>query len=506
MKPQTESAEFTRAAPPWVAPCQAVVVLLFGFGVRAWLIERYPAIFGGDTIVRLVNRDHILLAYQLPLLQAALHALSRISDDAMLARYLMAAIGGLAGAGFYLLVSDFAGPSAAFSAALLFASNPFLVAYSIVPYQEILMLAGLLFAFHFFFRGRVVAASLCLGAACLTRYEAWAACPVLALAYASRQAWRPSSAIKAVVLFGWAPLGWLAYNQGLAPSGTFVVESAITPARLVRYVYLGWITVKNAPAPVLLVAALGAWEFWRRQWFRDHRVRLLAGFFGLFLITLLFSAHGVSPDPERFVTAREAHLIIAAVIGLAGFALVHSSRLRLLLVIAGIVWGVYAANRFVARDTSDPRLQLSYRLARYLDANVHGDEKATVFARPIPQELIQDYLNRATRRGGAAGLEQAQRVLASVDTSPIDYQRTLAHSRLGRARLLSFGRPASGTAARPPDSAVKWVAVWSDFDPSDPAESKLLASLTVGAIPVEVLREGSVSVAVYRVANTGPGR
>ena len=47
-------------------------VFLFGLLVRLALMHAHPAIFRGDTALRLANRDRILLAYQLPLLLFAI--------------------------------------------------------------------------------------------------------------------------------------------------------------------------------------------------------------------------------------------------------------------------------------------------------------------------------------------------------------------------------------------------------------------------------------------------
>src|ERR1051325_3229523 len=99
--------------------------------------------------------------------------------DPLLVQYLMAVIGAVAGVAFYLVARDLAGEKWAAAAALLFVTHPYILAGSTVPFQEILMLAGLLFAFHFAYSERWFFASLALAVACITRYEAWAACPVL---------------------------------------------------------------------------------------------------------------------------------------------------------------------------------------------------------------------------------------------------------------------------------------------------------------------------------------
>ncbi len=490
-------------------------LLLVGLVLHAWLIVCRPIIFGGDTILRMANREHILLSYQLPGLQAALHYLAKISPGVALARSFTAAVGALAGVGFYLLAAHFMDRRCAFLSGLLFASNPFLLALSTVPYQEILMLAGLFFAFHFYLSGKHGAASACLGIACFTRYEAWAACPVLLIAFLRCTAPfgrgsetpaepRPEGAVAAVMrtaaeifkaslLFGWAPLAWMLYRHGVSPAGTFVLETSITPWRFVRYVYLGWITVKNTPIPVLALAGIGMVVIWRERTWKQRGAWLLIAFVSLFLISILFSAHGVSPDPERFVTAREAHLLISAVVLAAGFGLGRLRRVTMPLFALGFGLGLWGAWRFVERESSSPSVQLSYDLARYLDRTLRDGEKVILLVQPIPKPLIDAYFEKSFALGGAAGLEEAQRVMRSLDTSPPDYQRTLVHSRLGKQRLLSFGGMATPDYAR-----AQWIVVWSNFTPGNAVEERIYESVK-GKQPVHTLRSGPLSASVYRV-------
>src|SRR6266446_1071106 len=415
--PFEPSAETPPSAMEASSRHYAWLLMVIGLVLHSWLIHYWPIIFGGDTILRMANRDHILLSYQLPALQAALHYLGNVSASAIVARYFMASIGAVAGVGLYFLATHFMDPRRAFLTAMLFASNPFLLALSTVPYQEILMLAGLFFAFHFFLSGQVAAASLSLGVACLTRYEAWAACPVLVLAIAVERKWRPMEVVKAAMLFGWAPLLWIFYRGGISPGGTFVMETNISLWRLMRYVYLGWITVKNTPLPVLALALIGLGSAWRERTWKQPGAFILTTFILLFLISILFSAHGVSPDPERFVTIREAHLLISAVVMLAGFGLGQLTRFTLLLAALGFGLGIYDADRFVARETSPSNVQLSYDLARYLDSFLPDGNRVAILVKPIPPELIQTYLDKVFQKGGAAALADAQRVLQSMDTS-----------------------------------------------------------------------------------------
>ena len=55
-------------------------------------------------------------------------------------------------------------------------------------------------------------------------------------------------------------------------------------------------------------------------------------------------------------------LWIAAVILASGFALANRSRAALTLAAVGVVLGIFEAERAVRRDTSDPRIQVSYEL------------------------------------------------------------------------------------------------------------------------------------------------
>ena len=123
-------------------PCwfELLAVFLLGLLVRIALIHVHPAIYGGDTVARIMNADRILLAYQLPLLQLLIYLVNLVSGDPLLIRYLMSMIGALSGAAFYLLSDSLLDRPTARLASLFFVFNPFLLVHSIVPYQEILML------------------------------------------------------------------------------------------------------------------------------------------------------------------------------------------------------------------------------------------------------------------------------------------------------------------------------------------------------------------------------
>ncbi len=436
---------------------------IFGVGLllRLALIAKFPLIFGGDPMVRMIHRDTILISHQLPALQLIVFGISHLTHDYVVTMCVMALIGAAVGPAFYLLARDLVDEKATFWAAMLAATNPFLAGYSIVPFQESLMLVAILLAFHFYYQDRPIWSSVCLALACFTRFEAWAAAPVLAFAYGRKKGFA-----KALALYGWAPALWLIYQRGLAPAGSYVIEAHLSFARLMRWVYLGYITVKFTPLIVIALGVGGAWLFWRDRW--RQRTWPLVTFLALFTVALLFSAHGDWPDPERRIASREAHLWIAALLILAAIALQRFTRYRVAIAIAGILFGSWGAYRLVATEAADPRLQLSYRLAKFFDHSLDPGQRALILSPPWPPHTFEFYLQRARETGGEAGYAAAIRNLADADMSPPDYQRTLIHSRFDRDRLV----PSS-------DTCTEWVAVWSDYaaSPRDlPAPEAILRS------------------------------
>ncbi len=461
---------------------RAATIFFAGLALRLGLIARFPVIFGGDPMGRMLHRDRILVSHHLPLVQIVVAAVSRLTQNYMAVMIAMAAIGALVGVAFYLLARDFFDERVAFFGGLIMSAEPMVAAHSIVPYQESLMLVCVLFAFHYFYAEKFGSASIWLALGCITRYEAWIAAPVLAGAYLLRR-----RSVAGIALFGWAPVAWMIFRRGLAPEGSYVIESTFEPARMMRWVYLGYITAKFTPIIVLVLAAAGLWYFpWKelgagigkpQMDARFTTLLAMLAFFILFTVAVLFSAHGVLPDPTRRIASREAHFWMAAVVFLAAIALEHLTRYRSAVAIIAIAFGIWGAYQYVARENSDPRLELSYRLAKFFDRELQPGERALVLAPPWDRELFDFYLQRARETGGESRYQAAVRNLAeTADMSPPDYQRMLIHSRLDRSTLVDQA-----------SSCTQWVAVWSDFP--GPA--------SIGT-PVEVLRAKDLSVKIAR--------
>jgi hypothetical protein len=255
---------------------------------------------------------------------------------------------------------------------------------------------------------------------------------------------------------------------------------------------------------VLLLALFGAWLFWKQRLFQDPRYRMLGAFLALFLAAVLLSAHGERDQPERFVTAREAHILLAATVLSAGIALGHLRRFRWTLALLSTLAGLWMAHRFVANETRQPPFALSYQAALYLDRHVAPGEKVVVLAEPIPRELLAGYLDRAERAGGSSARRKAIEVLLDLDNSPPNYQRILVHSRLAKEQLRSVSSlpadlvPPIGGAAAEGSERPAWVVLWSDFRPANAIEEELQGKIE-GQQPVEVLAKEGLRVEIYQV-------
>ncbi len=481
------------------------LILAAGLVVRLYLIYRHPIIFGGDTIARLAKADHIVLSHNLPLLQAAIHYLAVLSRGPLPVQCFMAVVGSVAGAGFYLLLSTLVPPRVALDGSFLFLATPLVLVDSIVPYPEILMLAGMLFGFYFAFTERWYLASLSLGLACLSRYEAWIACPVLALAYVNAHNRTPRALLAAGALFGWAPLGWMVYNVGITPAGSYAIERWSSPERLLRWAHLVSGTMRGSTVPTLLLAAGGAVVVLRKRLLKTAPFQMLLAALALFLVAILFSAHGVGDRPDQVVTGREAHIPLVGVAILATLGLGALPRFRELATILTVSVGLWAADRMIQRATREPHLALSYRVARYVDSQVPPGDTVAVLARGRGADA-ERALVRLERQRGPAAVEQALETLRDLDMAkPEDYQRIFVHSRRSKDRLVSFaslelGRYGETTSTAPTGGRPQWIVLWSDFVPTNAIETGLAAQV-LARDPREVFHQDSVWVRLYYAPN-----
>ena len=481
---------------------------------------RYPIIYGGDTIIRLVNYPIIQIAYQLPLLQVMIHWTMRWFQSPHGIWTLMGLISGAAGAGLHALTWEITHDRmAARLASLFFICHPFVLFYSRVPYQEPLLMACLSWGFCFLFRSRarrnVIPASVCFGLASFTRYEGWIAAVVAFLYYIWREgvenkgfSWR--AAARSAALFGWAPAVWILWQRGLSPGGTFVVDAGFEWGRLYRPYFVTrtviWWT-GSAVATLMLFGILFSIRGVQERSIRlSHAV--LGFFLSLFLIAMVISAHGIEPDPVRLVTEREAFVPIGILLMYAGAGasrLVHaiSSQfpaspglgraipLALLLLIAAL--GAARGIQRIRRANFDPEVHSAFQVARFL---AERNARALILAKPLPSSEIENYLSRAERKQGKEGREKAQEMLNRMETTPLDYQRVLAFSWRGRENILPArqieGLGPAGILQFFDERRVEYLVVFPDFSPIADHEKFLVSSFTQGATPAAVFAGASL--------------
>ena len=504
----------SNSQPLWL---DLLTLFLVGLLIRIAFVHLHPAIYGGDTLARIMNADRIVLAYQLPLLQLLIHLVNRASRDPLLIRYLMSLIGALAGAAFYLFSVTLLGRRKARLASVFFVFNPFLLVHSIVPYQEILMLLLLCLGLYSLFDGdpctslpwsrsipgavktnllpdrrQIACASLFLGLACLTRYEAWVITATAAVHYARQRLVSNLSPVRAIaqaiVLFGWAPLLWIVLHRGVSPQGTYVLEGVIHWTRFWRIPYVAGMTLYHAGPITGLLAILGLLAFWRTSLWRKAEVQIVLASAGVLMLSLVFSAHGVAPDPERYVTDREAHWFILFTFWGASLALskirqrsmpshpssqpqpstvfpiLRESIYYLALALA-VLWGTFQTDRYLKRLISDQNLILDYAVAQHLQRNLPDGSKALVFAEPLPLDATLEYFAKVQAQGGTQALEAARRKLEDIQFGPPDYSRVVVNTRLGKSQILDSSKlRVSGSDAETflSENRVRLAAVFSN--------------------------------------------
>ena len=501
-------------------------IALMTIGLYVFLMQHYPIIYGGDTITRLVNPDRIMSGHQLPLLQALIYLSLQLHYSPTAIFLLMAFISAAACMGMYALALVLTNNRrAAWLVAILYIAHPFILYYSRVPYQEPLLLAGIAWGLYFLFRPLTgvnrLLASLFFAVACLSRYEGW----IAAFAAAIFDIWRTrekkgkigfTSLCQSLFLFGWAPAIWIALNKDLSPAGTYVLDLTLQWGRLYRSYFIIKSTLWWTESAVVLIALIGFVYSWidsrRRQ---DVRFRVLLGMLALLMVVLIFSGHGIEPNPTRLVTEREAFLPVSILVlyaGIGGDLLVkwigqiyrqnllvlRAIPLFILIVLAG--YSLDSGFHRIDTANADPDLKTDYEVARYLSEKHSG---GLVFAAPLPEGPMKDYLKSVERWSGPAGRIKAMQLLEQAETTPLDYQRVLVYSWMGKGRLISGdrlrGMDLRGIESFLRDQAIGFIIVFSDFTPAAEYEKYILNTYVASRAPEAEIHNSRKIGRIYAV-------
>jgi hypothetical protein len=414
-----------------------------------------------------------------------------VSPHPLLFRMIMLTISSAAGVGFYVFSKQNLGRDAAAWGAVFFVTNPFLNEISLVPFQEMLMVCFLCFSLYSYIAGKKWIASLLFALACWTRYEAWLVAPVLILDWWRQHHWKRSAFLEAAGMFASGPLLWISMHSGLSSPGHYAVEIPRSAARLIRWVYLAWVCVKQTPLPVIVFALAGSWFFLRKRLASRGTVATIL-FVSLYLLATLAAAHGIPhqgmEDPEMFLGAREATLLVCCTILVAAHGLAELTALRnwtLLITVACVLaafLGVLQSVLLVRSQATAPEPLVSYSIAQYLDQNVRPSERVLFVAKPFAASDWRYYLEQVARMQGSAGEAAAYKELNHFDLSPFDFQRTSIQSTLPERNLLVSASPI----------CVDWIVIWNNTE--TPSEVKRALSFFRNA---KLIRVGNLSAAIW---------
>jgi hypothetical protein len=423
------------------------VLLALALTLRLPLLLAYPGIYGGDSVARLAHSDQLVLAYQLPLPQLLVFLIRAVLPDPFWTRLAFALIGALLAPALARVVRGVWGVSAGRAAGVLAAVHPLLAYYSLVPYQESLMLLLLLHGAAALQAQQTARGSVALGLACLCRYEAWFAAALAMVAH-RRRTWR------AALLFGWAPLLWIAVWGGLSPAGTYVLDVDPAAGRLARMPFLlGKLREYSGSALCLLAAAGLGVALWRR----NRRAAWGAAYVALALLSIVAAGHEFPPGSGR-VSERLIHIPVVAMCALAGLAVGALAEGRPAVLRGALaasilaVVGLSAARRteaLVAEANRDPDVLLAQSVAAFAGPRVSNGDHLAVAAPIVGIDAIEAYVQKVARSGGDA--DTARRIGRELARRAPDADRVAAH----------LPRP-PGTVVAPEDTRARWIAVYDD--------------------------------------------
>ena len=439
--------------------------LVLAAAVRIAFAAAFPTIHGGDAAARLAHADTLVLGYQLPLPQVFVALGKAASDDPLGVRVIFCLWGATLAAGMTALLA-LASPRAAIFGGLLFAFDPLLIHYSVVPYQEPVAYALVAWAFFFAASDRPRLGATVMAAACLSRYEAWLFLPAFAWITASP---------RIAALASLPVLGWVGWWRGLAPAGLYVLDLDAGPSRLSRVAYLAGKFLEYETGFIL--AAAGAAMVIA---LRDGNRTILRSSATLALAIAAVVALGHEyPPGSGLMSERLIHLPVLLCLSLAAFALARlAGRPRpafALCVGLALLFSVRntrletALLRAAARE---PDLALARETAAAIEAHRGPLECVSVAAPSVDPAALQAYVAKVGSSFGDVERARA-RARAFADSSP-DRDRIAAHLK---AR--------TGTVRAAPGCPLLVIV---DDSQAAPASATLVAEVSAAPRRARVLR------------------
>ncbi|MBK5254816.1 MAG: hypothetical protein JJE39_02170 [Vicinamibacteria bacterium] len=395
-----------------------VVAFSLALAARVALVVGFPTLYGGDAAGRLAHADTLVLGYQLPLPQLFVVAGKALHDDPILTRLIFCVWGGVLAAGLTGLLGRFVSSRSSLFGSVLFACDPLLIHYSIVPYQEPVAYGFLAWAFYFGAAGRPMTGAGLMGAACLSRYEAWLFLPAFL--------WITRSRLAALVAA--APVaGWISWWRGLAPSGLYVLDLDGQAERLPRLAFLGRKFIEYETLSLVLVVAAG---FLVVLTSRNARVLKGAATIGAVIVVVVTLGHEYPPG-SGLMSERLIHLPVILALSLSAIALARMSQASRPLFHAGLVAAFFFCGRSLWFETGllqaaarDPNLALARDAARAIEAERGPHECVSVLAPLVEPSLLEAYIKKVDSSFG--DVSRAREQASSLANESPDRDRIAA--------------------------------------------------------------------------------
>lgn len=456
--PRQPPAQESRA---WIG-----VSFVLAAAVRIGFAAAFPTIHGGDAAARLAQADAIVLGYQLPLPQIFVALGKALSDDPMGVRVIFCLWGAALVAGMTALLGLAASPRAALFGGLLFAFDPFLIHYSIVPYQEPVAYALVAWAFCCAASARYRLAAAVMAAACLSRYEAWLFLPAFV--------WS-SPAPRAAALAGLPVLGWIAWWRGLAPGGLYVLDLDAGSGRLSRVAYLSGKFLEYETGFVLAAAGAAA----VLALISRNRAVLASGATLALVIAVVIAFGHEYPPGSGLVSERLIHLPVLLGVSLAALALARLAAgprpafaLCLGLALAFSARGARFETALLRAAAREPDLALGRMTAAAIEAHRGPRECVSVAAPSVDPALREAYVAKV-----AASFGDVERARARAEA--------LAGASPDRDRIAAHLKARTGTVRAAPGCPLLVIV---DDAQAAPASATLVAEVSAGARRARVLR------------------
>jgi len=364
-------------------------LFLISFFSELAIIVIFPAVFGGDTLARLLHRERFLLVHWLPATQFIVYWSMIIFGTIITVRICFATIGSFLIVGFYKFIRVFYNTKQALLGSLIFAFTPMVLTIATVPYQETLFLCLIIYSLIFFRDKQTLLSALAFGLACLTRYEAWVFSPFwvyLIFIDENNKLNFEKSHIKIgrLILYTWGILVWFFINYyefgdllNFNKRYGFTDNISSNENTYLKSLAINFIWVVKFGGLLSFFSIIGIWE--KGKIFLKESKELKALF--IWVLVLIFVLPTFIPGysgSSRFIITS---LVILAVFIPAGLQYTFKqSRWRIHIYYVSITYLLVHSVLYMYRISTKEALKNSFEITRFIDDNISQANRAIMIA------------------------------------------------------------------------------------------------------------------------------